>query len=493
MTSTYSTNKGYQLQGTGDNANSWGSILNTYVFDVIDNNMGGYLSISVAGNSNITPTSAQAQNVFHHLTGALTGNIEYILPGGSSANGGFYLIDNATSGAYTVTVQTSGGSGVVVPQGSRRWVYCDGTNFGFCESVPWLPTEGGTGITTAPTDGQLAIGNSSTSGFSLATISAGSNITVTNGHGTISIAASAGTGTVSSVVAGTGLSGGTITTTGTVSLTVPVTVADGGTGLTATPSNGQVAIGNGSGYTLGTLTAGTGATITNGSGSITMGIVVPVTVADGGTGLTTTPSNGQLDIGNGTNFTRAALTAGTGVSITNGSGSITITNSLGSPAGVAHGGTGLTATPSNGQVAIGNGSGYTLGTLTGGTGISVTNGSGSVTLAASGGSPGTLTAGTANTMNPYAISSTATVAHGLGGAPSILVTYLQCLTTNLSYSVGDRVYFFQAAALASEGDATNTTISTTSSLIQLIPKGGGTLTNITAADWELVLVPYLLN
>ena len=47
-------------------------------------------------------------------------------------------------------------------------------------------------------------------------------------------------------------------------------------------------------------------------------------VANGGTGLTTTPSNGQIDIGNGTGFTRAALTAGSGVSITNGAGSITI-------------------------------------------------------------------------------------------------------------------------------------------------------------------------
>ena len=47
-------------------------------------------------------------------------------------------------------------------------------------------------------------------------------------------------------------------------------------------------------------------------------------VANGGTGLTSTPANGALDIGNGTGFTRATLTAGSGVSITNGSGSISI-------------------------------------------------------------------------------------------------------------------------------------------------------------------------
>jgi len=47
-------------------------------------------------------------------------------------------------------------------------------------------------------------------------------------------------------------------------------------------------------------------------------------VANGGTGLSSTPSNGQLNIGNGSGFTRATITAGSGISVTNGSGSITI-------------------------------------------------------------------------------------------------------------------------------------------------------------------------
>jgi len=50
-----------------------------------------------------------------------------------------------------------------------------------------------------------------------------------------------------------------------------------------------------------------------------------VPVANGGTGITTTPTNGQILIGNGTGgFALATLSQGTGVSITNGSGSITI-------------------------------------------------------------------------------------------------------------------------------------------------------------------------
>jgi len=53
-------------------------------------------------------------------------------------------------------------------------------------------------------------------------------------------------------------------------VTGTVAVNQGGTGLTTTPTNGQLLIGNGTGYTLATLTAGTGITVTNGSGTITL-------------------------------------------------------------------------------------------------------------------------------------------------------------------------------------------------------------------------------
>ena len=49
-----------------------------------------------------------------------------------------------------------------------------------------------------------------------------------------------------------------------------------------------------------------------------------LSTSGGGTGLTTTPSNGQVDIGNGGGFTRTTLTPGPGVTINNGAGAITI-------------------------------------------------------------------------------------------------------------------------------------------------------------------------
>jgi hypothetical protein len=66
--------------------------------------------------------------------------------------------------------------------------------------------------------------------------------------------------------AGTGID---ITNT-TVSLQTPVTTANGGTGTSSTPTNGQLLTGNGTGYSLNTLNAGTGITIANAPGSITI-------------------------------------------------------------------------------------------------------------------------------------------------------------------------------------------------------------------------------
>ena len=72
---------------------------------------------------------------------------------------------------------------------------------------------------------------------------------------------------------------------------------------------------------LTTFVGANNALYSTGASTLTAGTLP---VAAGGTGLSSTPSNGQLDIGNGTGFTRTTLTQGTGISITNGVGSITI-------------------------------------------------------------------------------------------------------------------------------------------------------------------------
>lgn len=69
---------------------------------------------------------------------------------------------------------------------------------------------------------------------------------------------------------------------------------------------------------------GSGASLTSlNASNISAGTLA---VARGGTGTGTTPTNGQLLIGNGSGFTLATITAGTGITVSTGAGSTTVTN-----------------------------------------------------------------------------------------------------------------------------------------------------------------------
>lgn len=116
------------------------------------------LSKSVAGAVDVTLTSAECSNRILYLSGALTGNINVIV---TNAVQDYYVFNN-TSGAFTLTVKTAAGTGILCTQTKRTLLYCDGTN--------------------------------------------------------VVSAIDATAGTVTSVATGTGLTGGPVTTTGTVSL-----------------------------------------------------------------------------------------------------------------------------------------------------------------------------------------------------------------------------------------------------------------------------------
>jgi hypothetical protein len=152
---------------------------------------------------------------------------------------------------------------------------------------------GGTGITSTPTNGQLLIGNGT--GYTAATITAGSGVSVTNGAGSITIAATGGTGTVTSV-AGTGTVNG-ITLSGTVTSSGSLTLGGSLSGVSLTTQvSGTLPIANG----------GTGSTSTTYC-SLTANVTGTLPVANGGSGATTL--TGILK-GNGTSAFSAA-TAGT--------------------------------------------------------------------------------------------------------------------------------------------------------------------------------------
>jgi hypothetical protein len=106
-----------------------------------------------------------------------------------------------------------------------------------------------------------------------------------------------------------------------------IPVASGGTGLSTIPTNGQLLIGNGTGYTLNTLGVGAGISVTNGAGTITVANTGVLSFSGGTTGLT-------------------PATATTGA--------ITLAGTL----GIANGGTNGSSTPTAGAVPYGTGTAY---------------------------------------------------------------------------------------------------------------------------------------
>lgn len=157
MVSTYTPNRGYELQGTGDNLNTWGAVLNSNVVSPIDKNMGGTYNFSTTGGTT-SLSSTEAQNLMYNASGTLASNATVQFPNLS----GFFFVKNGTSGAYTLTVTgVNGGSsllfqgetgiilvaaGVVtrinpsmdvtgdikasISPSSATWLLCNGTSYG---------------------------------------------------------------------------------------------------------------------------------------------------------------------------------------------------------------------------------------------------------------------------------------------------------------------------------------------------------------------------
>ena len=103
-----------------------------------------------------------------------------------------------------------------------------------------------------------------------------------------------------------------------------IPVSSGGTGLSTTPSNGQLLIGNGTGYTLNTLSAGTNIAIANGVGNISVSFSGILSPSQGGTGTSTIPPLGSILIGGGTNYTVGTVAAGPGINVNSSSAAITV-------------------------------------------------------------------------------------------------------------------------------------------------------------------------
>ncbi len=132
MASNY-TNLGVQLMTTGEKAGTWGTLTNTN-WNIIEQISGGWKDQSIAGGAQTTTlvksdgsTGATLATRIWKLSGTITGNQIVTVPD-SIEN--WWLINNATSGGYTVQVKTVSGTGVTFATTDKgtKLLYTDGTN-----------------------------------------------------------------------------------------------------------------------------------------------------------------------------------------------------------------------------------------------------------------------------------------------------------------------------------------------------------------------------
>ena len=146
--------------------NTWGTLENTGR-TLIDTAVGGTLSMSVAGASNVALTALngtadQARNAHFVFTGLLTGNIYVLWPMAPGCQ--MFSVNNATTGAFTLSAGVNNGSGgilgttVAIPQGGTALLVDDGTNVvqavdntGIGLGTPITTTNGGTGVNMSTT------------------------------------------------------------------------------------------------------------------------------------------------------------------------------------------------------------------------------------------------------------------------------------------------------------------------------------------------------
>ena len=130
MASTYTTRIRLEKQEDGANPNSWGTVLNQNVIDLVDDAIAAYTTVSLSAVdvtlTNIDGQADQARSAFIELQGALTDDVNVVIPAKSKS----YFIRNKTtrSSAETTKIKTLAGSGATVGFSGDGWFVCDGVS-----------------------------------------------------------------------------------------------------------------------------------------------------------------------------------------------------------------------------------------------------------------------------------------------------------------------------------------------------------------------------
>jgi hypothetical protein len=131
MANSTSANLKLTVQATGENSGTWGQITNTNLL-ILEQAIGGYDAVGLNATTGATLTFSNGvlsngKNQVIKLTGTITSNVDVVIPDSIEKT---YLIENATSGAFTVTFKTTSGTGATWTATNKGYkiLYSDGTN-----------------------------------------------------------------------------------------------------------------------------------------------------------------------------------------------------------------------------------------------------------------------------------------------------------------------------------------------------------------------------
>jgi len=140
MSSTYSTSLRIELQGSGENSGTWGTITNNNFSQSLEFSIAGVVNVACGDNAVTTLTNAdgpqsQANNQARNAHIRLTGAHGAVRIAQFPATQKVYLITNATtdsgsSGPYAMTARLgASGNTLSIANGTTRLVSTDGTNW----------------------------------------------------------------------------------------------------------------------------------------------------------------------------------------------------------------------------------------------------------------------------------------------------------------------------------------------------------------------------
>jgi len=148
MASTYSPNLRLELITTGEQSGTWGTTTNTNLGTLLEQAIGGYESVAITTGDNTLTTqngsTDQSRNAVLRLSGSLTGT--------TTVNCGLiekvYIVQNDATGSVTFRANSSD-TGVSLPSGGRKLLYCNGTNvFDAVSDLPTGATVSGVAVVT---------------------------------------------------------------------------------------------------------------------------------------------------------------------------------------------------------------------------------------------------------------------------------------------------------------------------------------------------------